>query len=526
MSSAPFPSMKSNSVYFVDGSLPDLAALLAGLPAGAEVHLLTPGQDGMQLLADTLQGRTGMDAIHLLTHGSAGSLSLGSTVLTSANLAYYSAQWATVQAALSEQGDFLIYGCNVAEGDVGATFIHQLSSLTGAHSGTSGSEVFIGGNYIKLGISAVGFFGTNASKPAGFIGTSAPVVSGAMQPGQVLTANVSSIADADVVAPGATNNQAPSLTGDGAFPATALFSTVAVTTVESGQTIKTLTLSVSGLQNGALEKLTVDGALIELSTAITASITGGTLGGMNYAIAMAGNSPDTATVTLTHTGLTPAQTKTLIEDLALSSDTTAGLRVVTLESLQYSGGSSTATGLVCLSATVNVDTTLPGSNHAPTATGDLGAMVAEGALVARTTADLAGTDTEHAGGLKVQLALAPAHGTLFRDVNDNGEMDSGEALDATSKLALADVAAGRIKYLHDGSENTTDSFTFNLSDGLALSDAEPQKAIRQQPSRSPSPRWTMPPPSAPRPWAPAPRPLAPTPHPWAPALLRWCLPKG
>lgn len=499
MSSASFPSMKSNSVYFVDSSLPDLAALLAGLPVGAEVYLLTPGQDGMQLLADTLQGRTGMDAIHLLTHGSAGSLSLGSTVLTSANLAHYSAQWATVQAALSEQADFLIYGCNVAEGDVGATFIHQLSSLTGAHSGTSGSEVFIGGNYIKLGISAVGFFGTNASKPAGFIGTSAPVVSGAMQPGQVLT-------------------------GDGAFPATALFSTVAVTTVESGQTIKTLTLSVSGLQNGALEKLTVDGALIELSTAITASITGGTLGGVNYAIAMAGNSPDTATVTLTHTGLTPAQTKTLIEDLALSSDTTAGLRVVTLESLQYSGGSSTATGLVGLSATVNVDTTLPGSNHA--ATGDLGAMVAEGALVARTTADLAGTDTEHAGGLKVQLALAPAHGTLFRDVNGNGEMDSGEALDATSKLALADVAAGRIKYLHDGGENTTDSFTFNLSDNLALNDAEPQKAIRQPPSRSPSPRWTMPPPSAPRPWAPAPRPLAPTPHPWAPALLRWCLPKG
>jgi hypothetical protein len=121
-----------NTVFFVDSNLPDLATLLAGLPAGAEVHLIEAGYDGVQLLADTLQGRSGIQAIHLLTHGSAGSLNLGSSMLTSANLAGYEAQWATVRSALTQDADFLIYGCDVAAGDAGAAFVSQLASLTGA----------------------------------------------------------------------------------------------------------------------------------------------------------------------------------------------------------------------------------------------------------------------------------------------------------------------------------------------------------------------------------------------------------
>ena len=121
-----------NSVYFVNSDLDDLATLLAGLPPGAEVHLIEAGTDGVQLLADTLQGRSGIEAIHLLTHGSAGSLQLGSSTLTADTLGGYDAQWATVRAALTDSADLLIYGCDVAAGDVGAAFVSQLASLTGA----------------------------------------------------------------------------------------------------------------------------------------------------------------------------------------------------------------------------------------------------------------------------------------------------------------------------------------------------------------------------------------------------------
>lgn len=282
---------------------------------------------------------------------------------------------------------------------------------------------------------------------------------------------------ATVVAPTALPNQAPSLTGDGAFPATtALFSNVVVSTVESGQTIQTLTLTVSGLQDGADEKLTVDGVVVDLVATASGALTYptpapvGSVGGVSYAITVASG---VATVTVAHAGLTEAQTTALVEGLALSGGITEGLRVVTLTSLQDSGGTASSgadTGRIGLSAMVDVGDSLsatPSSNTTPTVSGDLGATVAEGGVVALATADLAGTDAEQPDGLKVKLTSAPTHGTLFRDANGNGKVDSGETLTATSQFALADVANGRIKYLHGGSETTSAAFKFKVGDGLA-----------------------------------------------------------
>lgn len=282
-----------------------------------------------------------------------------------------------------------------------------------------------------------------------------------------------------IAAPAADINDAPSLTATGIFPATtALFSGVNVTTVESGQTIQTLTLTVGGLKDGTAEKLSIDGVPVALENTVVRPLSYptpapvGSAGNVGYAISITG---DTATVTITHTGLTAAQTKTLIESLALNGGTTAGLRVVTLTSLKDSGGTVDGgqdTGVIGISATVDVGLTLPGSNTAPTVSGgDLAGSVAEGGTMTLATADLSASDTEQPG-LKVVLVAAPTHGTLFRDTNNNGIVDTGETLTTGSNFALADIGAGRIKYVHDGSETTGDSFTFNVSDGQALSDSD------------------------------------------------------
>jgi len=46
-------------------------------------------------------------------------------------------------------------------------------ALPGAHSTTVGNEVFLGGNYIELGLAQAGSFGTVGSAPGGFFGTAA-----------------------------------------------------------------------------------------------------------------------------------------------------------------------------------------------------------------------------------------------------------------------------------------------------------------------------------------------------------------
>jgi hypothetical protein len=120
------------ALYVFDSGIPDLQKLLAGLGADQRVAILDSGSDGVLQLADALSGESGLDAIHLFSHGSAGSLWLGSTVLYQANLSGYSAALAQIGSALSDSGDLLLYGCNVAQGDSGQAFIEQLAAATGA----------------------------------------------------------------------------------------------------------------------------------------------------------------------------------------------------------------------------------------------------------------------------------------------------------------------------------------------------------------------------------------------------------
>jgi Ca2+-binding RTX toxin-like protein len=120
------------ALYVFDSGIPDLQKLLAGLGADQRVAILDSCSDGVLQLADALSGESGLDAIHLFSHGSAGSLWLGSTVLDQANLSGYSAALAQIGSALSDSGDLLLYGCNVAQGNSGQAFIEQLAKATGA----------------------------------------------------------------------------------------------------------------------------------------------------------------------------------------------------------------------------------------------------------------------------------------------------------------------------------------------------------------------------------------------------------
>jgi hypothetical protein len=64
-------------IFFVDSSLPDLDTLVAALPTDAEVVYLDSASDGLAQIANALQGRDNVDAIHLLTHATEGSVVVG-----------------------------------------------------------------------------------------------------------------------------------------------------------------------------------------------------------------------------------------------------------------------------------------------------------------------------------------------------------------------------------------------------------------------------------------------------------------
>ena len=124
--------MNPRNLYVIDSGVNDSQALIDSLPEGSEWILLDPARDGVLQLQESLLKYRELDAIHLFSHGASAALYLGTTALTNENLSRYADALHSIGAALSPGGDLLLYGCNVAEGRIGATFVAQLAQATGA----------------------------------------------------------------------------------------------------------------------------------------------------------------------------------------------------------------------------------------------------------------------------------------------------------------------------------------------------------------------------------------------------------
>jgi len=126
-------STSSAQIFFVFNHLDDWQTLANAAPEGSEVVVLDGGTDGLAQIAAHLAGRQGaLDAIHILSHGQPGQLQLGSLVLDQAALEEREAVLAQIGRALGDNGDILLYGCDVAAGPQGQAFVDALARLTGA----------------------------------------------------------------------------------------------------------------------------------------------------------------------------------------------------------------------------------------------------------------------------------------------------------------------------------------------------------------------------------------------------------
>ena len=130
---------------------------------------------------------------------------------------------------------------------------------------------------------------------------------------------------------------------------------MAVSTVEAGQTITRLDLTVGNLSNGAAEQLTIDGTTFSLTNGATGTTATNTVA---YSVSVASS---TATVTLTKVGgVSAAAMQTLVDGIAYrntSQDPTAGARVVTLTRIDDSGSNTAPndnTATLSLASTVTV----------------------------------------------------------------------------------------------------------------------------------------------------------------------------
>ena len=94
-----------------------------------EVVVLESGRDGIEQITEAMAERRDVTAVHIVSHGSDGSLTLGNAKLSAYNLENHRDAIKGWQASLTEGADLLLYGCDFAgSGEMG----ERLSEFTGA----------------------------------------------------------------------------------------------------------------------------------------------------------------------------------------------------------------------------------------------------------------------------------------------------------------------------------------------------------------------------------------------------------
>lgn len=122
----------SDTIIFIDSRVDTPQSIASLYDNSVDIFILDPQHDGIRQIAEKLQTQSGYSSIQVFSHGAPGSLHIGSTELNLSLLDSYAAELAVIGAALEEDGDLLLYGCNVGKGEDGQAFVEKLAEMTGA----------------------------------------------------------------------------------------------------------------------------------------------------------------------------------------------------------------------------------------------------------------------------------------------------------------------------------------------------------------------------------------------------------
>ena len=168
------PRVSRVEIVFIDSVVHQSQTIVAS--SNTEVIILQAGRDGVDQIAEALAGRTNISAIHIFSHGDSGKLNLGNTTLDVEGIkGRYAADMIVIRSALTGDGDMLVYGCDVAAGPVGQSFVSALAESTGADVAASldaTGAASSGGNW-ELEVKT-GAIETSVLVPTNFVGLLAP----------------------------------------------------------------------------------------------------------------------------------------------------------------------------------------------------------------------------------------------------------------------------------------------------------------------------------------------------------------
>ena len=130
----------------INSSVMDADAILGELAPNQEVLHLDSGSDAMDQILDYLNSSdTHYDAIHIVSHGNDGYFVLNGEVVDGDH--FDAAEWAAVGEHLTDHGDIMIYGCDLAKSDAGQHLVDMIADATGADVAASTDATGLGGDW-------------------------------------------------------------------------------------------------------------------------------------------------------------------------------------------------------------------------------------------------------------------------------------------------------------------------------------------------------------------------------------------
>jgi glucose/arabinose dehydrogenase len=137
-------------LIFIDANVSDIHTLMLGAAADTTVILLGPEPDGLSQISAHLAAWTGIQSLHIVSHGAPGCLFVADRTIDMATLTAAAPQLAAWQQSVTPDASIWLYGCEVGAGAVGQAFVNQLHQLTGmpvAASDTITGNAHLGGDW-------------------------------------------------------------------------------------------------------------------------------------------------------------------------------------------------------------------------------------------------------------------------------------------------------------------------------------------------------------------------------------------
>ena len=505
----------SETLLIIDARVADHQSLLADLPGNVTVRVIGVEESGIAVISEALAEGGDFDAVHIVSHGSAGALSLGSDAIRNDTLAGQSEALQGWAQHLAADADILLYGCDIAQGEAGQALVTELARLTGADIAASANATGSaeqGGDWVlerqtgrieAASLSGVGFAGLLAAPTLKDVAPAdAPTSVGENTGGKVGEGIDISGTGSDVltvtasVAKGTLSQT--SFTGNAAAVQAWLASlTYSYSGISETGDSDRLSLSVVNITTGGTATFTRDFAVAAENDAPTltppasgagrltvkegGSVTfsagtgNGTVGSpinqINLGLVDLDNTRNQVIIKITSL---PAHGLLKLNGNELAVGSTFAVSDINKLEYQHTGGEVLSTTTDAFLITVDdgagglltnqqVTIDITPDNDAPSAGGNIvliegenGVALVGGLLpvIGGARGDLAIGDPDDAQGThSVQITDLPDHGTLKYD---------GVAVTPGQIITNADLS--KFTYDHDGSEATTDSFKLIVTD--------------------------------------------------------------